>query len=208
MKRLVLLLLLTATLFLSQTRQTQATVIYDWVTHGVNIGDSGCDFKVTAQWSMSDQEYWNRLVFFTPINNNLNATVQVLLTDQSLWSFNPTLWLFPGYYGRLSGDRSTIVETGFADKLAVLMPGSMLFANDNGDGFRISPDRADGELFIAELHFNEQRHPATGDWATSRWDLDGEWVVRLDTVPTPEPATFILVGLGIVAMIVTRRRMN
>ncbi|WP_026843285.1 PEP-CTERM sorting domain-containing protein [Citrifermentans bremense] len=209
MKRLALLLFLTATLFLSQTRQTEATVIYDWVTHGVNIGDSdsGCNFNVTAQWSMSDQEYWNRLSFAGSTTNNLIPTVQVLLNDQSLWTytFAPMYYMpFYSYFGKLSDDRTTIVETGsvYADHLS---RESIIWANDNGDGLFLSPDRANGGLFIANFYFDELRHPATGDWARSFWDLDGEWVVRQDTVPTPEPATFILVGAGVVAVVLTRR---
>lgn len=210
MKKVAFFLLMTSLFVLFQTSPTCAKVIYDWTTYGTNPGDSGCGFQVTAQWAITEQEYWDKLFYVSleDMNDKIQASAQVDLTDGTKWQFSgvplyPTAFL--AFWGSLSGDRTRINGIGQVGPGWSLDPDNLYFFAPD-DSLMLNTERAWGSILYPSQAFNAERHPLTGNWQASSWDLDGEWVVRQETVPTPEPGTFVLLGMGLGAMALWRRR--
>jgi len=201
-KRVTLWAVVAAMVILAGAAQAGATVVYDWVTHGVGPNDDG--FTLNMQWKASDQDYFSGFLV-TPDTDawgNIKASLSIPLVDGSIWSAPiPFFMAMPSpsfAIGQLSPDRKKIVDIFRWDaSLNITLPGFVFF-NAAGAIMETSATTAQGSLSYEDA-FSSFNPPVTG-YATS-WDQYGEWVLRDGTAPTvPEPGTFCLFAAGVAGM--------
>lgn len=192
-------LTLTATMiFIFTVHLAEATVMYDWTTLQINSGSGGAqEYSLNASLPIDDNEYLAG-VFSIPFQElgDIGVTVKFPtgLQFTEFWRPGKFEFMWDFYLmGTLSGDKRTI------EALVGYVPEFQNYFTD----FAFWESNYDGAVYASA-------HLLTGGLAIGElwgdWNYSGDWVVRDDTTPVPEPGTFGLLGVGAVVALLCRRR--
>jgi len=196
MRRLILTVAATIMFFIG-AGFAEATVIYDWVTLGVEYGQ---DYKISASLKISDQEYYAGS--FSRSYADLEDVVVTYLPGGTKYmdiTFKPEKFETEHPYvllGSLSTDRSTIKTLQvYVPDFQMYLPNFIFWDDGHDASIAMTVDSVDGGL-------DPYAFGLTG--GPYKWDHFGEWASR--TVPAvPEPGTFMLLGVGVIGMVFWRR---
>jgi len=188
-------LVLAGWLLLISTGVAQATYIYDWVTTGYNAADGRKGFA--ASWQITDSEYQAGSFWSGTPGDVVSASLEIfppghppVMLPIDLFDFDGT-----GYFGALSPDKKHIASI-------TCTYGDFVYFVDGpfGDiGISVFTDKVQGVNAYLPLYNN--------DGVDYRWyDRVGEWVLRENSQPVPEPGSIFLLVLGLPIVFFCYRR--
>lgn len=196
-------LVATVIFLLALTAPAHATVLYDWQSLHVS---EGAEYTFHVSLPLDDLEYRSG-AFKIPFQELTNLTVDFNFSSGTyhdtwlpcLFEQNCDFYLI----GSLTEDKKKIESlVGYVPELHHYFSRIDYFEGNFDAGASITANYVWGSCDLGIMFYYEQ----LAGCESMQFAHSGEWVLREDTAPVPEPGTFVLFALGAIGMVAIRRR--